>query len=34
MTVYLKYQHYQADVDGLADLQDADFVTFGGLINF
>lgn len=34
MTVYVKYQHYQADVDGLADLEDADFVSFGGLISF
>lgn len=35
MTVYLKYQHYQADVEGLADnFEDADFVSFGGLINF
>jgi predicted porin len=34
MTLYLKYQHYQADADGLTDLEDADFVSFGGLINF
>jgi predicted porin len=34
MTLYLKYQHYQADADGLADFEDADFVSFGGLINF
>jgi len=37
MTVYLKYQHYQADIDGIADLnnlEDADFVSFGGLISF
>jgi hypothetical protein len=34
MTLYLKYQHYQADVDGLAELEDADFVSFGGLIAF
>ncbi len=37
MTVYLKYQHYQADIDGISDLdnlEDADFVSFGGLINF
>lgn len=34
MTLYLKYQHYQADVDGLAALDDADFVSFGGLIAF
>jgi hypothetical protein len=37
MTIYLKYQHYQADIDGIAaleDLKDADFVSFGGLISF
>ena len=34
MTLYVKYQHYQADVDGLTDFKDADFVSFGGLINF
>jgi hypothetical protein len=37
MTVYLKYQHYQADIDGIAaleSLEGADFVSFGGLINF
>lgn len=37
MTVYLKYQHYQADLEGVprfADLEDADFVSFGALINF
>ncbi len=37
MTVYLKYQHYEADIDGIASLEsleDADFVSFGGLINF
>ncbi|HYD16256.1 MAG TPA: porin, partial [Hyphomicrobium sp.] len=34
MTVYAKYQHYQADVDGLTEFKDADFVSFGGLINF
>jgi predicted porin len=37
MTVYLKYQHYQADIDGIASLEsldDADFMSFGGLISF
>ena len=34
MTLYLKYQRYQADVEGLGDFKDADFVSFGGLINF
>ncbi|WP_072393248.1 porin [Hyphomicrobium sp. CS1GBMeth3] len=34
MTLYLKYQHYQADVDGLTEFEDADFVSFGGLIAF
>jgi hypothetical protein len=37
MTVYVKYQHYQADIDGIAaleSLEDADFMSFGGLINF
>lgn len=37
MTVYLKYQHYEADIDGIAaldNLKSADFVSFGGLINF
>jgi len=34
MTVYLKYQRYEADVDGLAAIEDADFLSFGGLINF
>jgi predicted porin len=34
MTVYAKYQHYQADVEGLAGFEDADFVSFGALINF
>ena len=37
MTIYLKYQHYQGDIDGVAaleDLKDADFVSFGGLISF
>jgi predicted porin len=38
MTVYLKYQHYEADVTGLpatvGELHDADFVSAGGIINF
>lgn len=37
MTVYLKYQHYQADVDGdpaLTDLDDLDLISAGGVINF
>lgn len=40
MTLYLKYQHYQGELEGatlnpaVADLEDADFVSFGGLINF
>ena len=37
MTVYLKYQHLVADVDGaaaLSNLEDADFVSAGALINF
>lgn len=37
MTVYLKYQHYQADVNGdpaLTDLDDLDLISAGGLINF
>lgn len=38
MTVYLKYQHYDADVDGLSptigSLDSADFVSSGALINF
>jgi hypothetical protein len=40
MTVYLKYQHYDASISGpaldaaLTDLDSADFVSFGGLINF
>ena len=37
MSVYLKYQHYSADVTGapeLTDLDDADFVSVGGLIQF
>lgn len=40
MTIYLKYQHYAADLSGPAlspsvtDLDDADFISFGGLINF
>ena len=40
MTVYLKYQHYDLDVagaalnPGLTDLDSADFISVGGLINF
>lgn len=40
MTIYLKYQHYDLDVSGaaldprLVDFDGADFVSFGGLINF
>jgi hypothetical protein len=40
MTVYLKYQHYELDVSGPAlnpavtDLDDADFISVGGIINF
>lgn len=34
MTVYAKYQHYTADVTGVADFQDADFISLGALINF
>ena len=34
LTLYVKYQHYQADVDGIAAIKDADFLSFGGLINF
>ena len=40
MTLYLKYQHYAADISGAAlaptvtDLDDADFVSVGGIINF
>ncbi|MGL4396980.1 MAG: porin [Hyphomicrobium sp.] len=37
MTVYLKYHHITGDVTGapaLSDLEDADFISFGGLINF
>ncbi len=40
MTIYLKYQHYDLDVSGaaldprLVDFDSADFITFGGLINF
>lgn len=40
MTVYLKYQHYEADISGEAlaatvrGLDDAQFFSFGGLINF
>jgi predicted porin len=38
MTVYLKYQHYDADVEGLSPtvgkLDSADFISTGALINF
>jgi hypothetical protein len=37
MTVYVKYQHYDANVSGvssLTDLEGLDLVSFGGLINF
>jgi hypothetical protein len=34
MTIYGKYQRYQADVDGLADIEDADFMSVGALISF
>ncbi|MGQ0673331.1 MAG: porin [Hyphomicrobium sp.] len=40
MTVYLKVQHTEADIAGAAlppavsDLEDADFVSFGGMISF
>ncbi|MBS0269928.1 MAG: porin [Proteobacteria bacterium] len=37
MTLYLKFQHYDADVSGtqaLTDLQGLDLVSVGGLINF
>ena len=40
MTVYLKVQHYEADLSGASlsaaatDLDDADFISAGGLINF
>jgi hypothetical protein len=40
MTIYLKYEHYEADLSGpglsatATDLDDADFVSVGGLINF
>ena len=38
MTVYLKYQHYDADVIGLSptvgSLDSAEFVSAGALINF
>ncbi len=37
MTLYLKFQHYDADVSGtqaLTDLQGIDLVSVGGLINF
>lgn len=38
MTIYLKYQHYDADVEGLSptigNLDSADFVSTGAMINF
>jgi predicted porin len=41
MTIYLKYDHYEADVSGsrleannVSGLEDADFVSLGALINF
>lgn len=34
MTVYAKYKHYQADVDGLGAFEDADFMSAGALIKF
>lgn len=38
MTVYVTYQHYDADVTGLPAaigiLENADFVSLGGLVNF
>ena len=37
MTVYLKYQHMTADVDGaasLSNLENIDFVSVGGIVNF
>ena len=35
MTVYLKYQRYEADADGIAEsFRGADFISVGGLINF
>jgi hypothetical protein len=37
MTVYVKYQNYDANVSGvssLTDLEGLDLVSFGGLINF
>jgi hypothetical protein len=40
MTLYVKYQHYEADLSGASlqasatDLDDADFISAGGLINF
>ena len=34
-TVYLKYQRYEADVEGIAeDVQPADFISVGALVNF
>lgn len=40
MTVYVKYQHYDADISGaslrnvVTDLDSADFVSFGGVVSF
>jgi hypothetical protein len=40
MTIYLKYDHYEAEVSGrdlepsVTGLEDADFVSLGALINF
>ena len=38
MTVYVKYQHYDVEVSGIpaaiGSLEDADFVSLGGIINF
>jgi len=40
MIIYLKYEHYEAEVRGaliaadLNNLEDADFVSLGALINF
>jgi Gram-negative porin len=38
MTIYVKYQHYDADVTGLpaaiGSLDNADFVSLGGIVNF
>ena len=37
MTIYLKYQHYEADVTGaasLADLDDLELVSAGAIVQF